>query len=158
MKVNSKGEHAVTTLLEMALRHPDEPVTVHEICKSRGISESYLEQILRLLKTQGLVEGLRGPGGGYRLTRRASDISVAEVLLAVEGKDIHESHAAEGNSEKDSTNPDDLWRDLSDMIFNFLDGMTLGDLVKLAVPVKKWPRTSEKTKRKNFILPRPISL
>lgn len=154
MKVGSKGRYAVTILLEMAVRGYEEPVPVRELADSTKMSMSYIEQILSCLKAKGLVRAMRGPGGGYRLGRVPTDISVAEVIVAAEGE-AQSSIAApvEGGSKVPL-----IWKDLSTQIYDFLDGMKLSDFTKGERVRVLSSLQDEKSKRLNFVLPRPLAV
>ena len=83
MRLTTKGRYAVTAILDLALHDADAPITLSEISERQGLSLSYLEQLFASLRKRGLVSSVRGPGGGYRLARPASQISVADVITAV---------------------------------------------------------------------------
>jgi Rrf2 family iron-sulfur cluster assembly transcriptional regulator len=124
MKLSTKGRHAVTAMMELALRDPQGRVTLAAVAANQGISVSYLEQLFARLRRHGLVAGSRGPGGGYRLARPMEAISVAEVILAVDDT----GGAALGSDQRCLTH--ELWQDLSGRIEAFLDGITLADLAE----------------------------
>jgi len=84
MKLSTKGRHAITAMMELALRHSSGPVTLADISVEQSISVSYLEQLFARLRNHGLVTGMRGPGGGYCLRRPATEITIAEILSAVD--------------------------------------------------------------------------
>ena len=86
MRLTTKGRYAVTAMLDLALHYQDGPITLADISQRQGISLSYLEQLFSKLRKQGLVDSTRGPGGGYRLSREANDIAVADVITAVDEK------------------------------------------------------------------------
>ncbi|MDX1698608.1 MAG: Rrf2 family transcriptional regulator, partial [Thiohalobacterales bacterium] len=89
MRLSTKGRYAVTAMLDLAIHHGEGAVTLAEISAAQGISLSYLEQLFARLRKNGLVEGIRGPGGGYRLSRAPDEISVADVIDAIgEGIDV----------------------------------------------------------------------
>lgn len=130
MRLSTKGRYAVTAMLDLALHNQKGPVTLAEISENQGISLSYLEQLFAALRGKQLVRGVRGPGGGYYLGREAQEISIADIICAVD--EWVEFTRCKGR--KDCRNGDrclthDLWNDLSDEIFNFLSGITLGELV-----------------------------
>jgi Rrf2 family iron-sulfur cluster assembly transcriptional regulator len=131
MRLSTKGRYAVTAMMDLAIYGSAGPVTLADISQCQDISLSYLEQLFAKLRKAKLVEGVRGPGGGYRLGRPASKISVAEIITAVDEKlDMTQCHG-EGNcmdGEKCLTH--ELWRDLSDRLYEFLDGITLSDFVE----------------------------
>ncbi len=83
MKLTTRGRYAVTAMLDLALHEGDGPVALGEIASRQDISLSYLEQLFSRLRRQGLVTSTRGPGGGYRLSRPAGEVSVAHVVDAV---------------------------------------------------------------------------
>ena len=88
MRLTTKGRYAVTAMLDIALHRQSGPVSVTDIAKRQGISPSYLEQLFGRLKRAGLLESLRGPGGGYWLGSAAESISISEIIAAVgEGVD-----------------------------------------------------------------------
>ncbi|CAA6805826.1 MAG: Iron-sulfur cluster regulator IscR [uncultured Thiotrichaceae bacterium] len=130
MKLSTKGRYAVTAMLDLAIHDIDGPVTLADISKCQGISLSYLEQLFSRLRKEGLVEGVRGPGGGYRLGKPASQISIASIILAVD-----ETIDATGCSGKEDCHDGQrclthkLWSDLSARLYEFLDGITLNDFV-----------------------------
>lgn len=126
MKLSTKGRYAVTAMLELALHENERPVTLAEISQCQGISLSYLEQLFAKLRRRGLVEGVRGPGGGYRLARPAADITVAEIITAVDEKmDATRCGGEENCHEGERCLTHELWTELSRQIYEFLDGITL---------------------------------
>jgi Rrf2 family iron-sulfur cluster assembly transcriptional regulator len=131
MRLTTKGRYAVTAMLDLALHATDRPITLADISQRQGISLSYLEQLFSRLRKQGLVASARGPGGGYRLSRDAHEINVAQVITAVDEK----VHVTKCEGRGDCQNGEaclthDLWCDLSDQIYDFLDGISLGNLVE----------------------------
>ena len=132
MKLSTKGRYAVTAMLDLAINaNENRRVTLADISELQGISLSYLEQLFARLRRASLVQGTRGPGGGYKLGREASEISVAEILTAVDEK--VDMTGCEGNATCNNGKPcltHELWNTLSRDIYEFLDGITLGDLVK----------------------------
>lgn len=131
MRLTTKGRYAVTAMLDLAIHFTDGPITLADISERQGISLSYLEQLFARLRKRGLVKSTRGPGGGYRLSRSADEIVVAEVIQAVDEK----IDATRCNRKGDCHNggaclTHNLWSDLSDQILDFLNGISLGSLVK----------------------------
>lgn len=130
MRLTTKGRYAVTAMLDLAINYKDGPITLSDISKRQGISLSYLEQLFSKLRKNGLVDSARGPGGGYRLSRDASDIAVADVITAVDEKiDVTR---CEGKGNCQDGRPcltHELWNDLSKQIYQFLSGISLGQLV-----------------------------
>lgn len=124
MRLSPKGRHAVTALLDLALHQEPGAVTLAEIAARQNISTSYLEQLFRDLRTAGVVNGTRGPGGGYRLARRAGDVTLGDVIRAVEGTPRNVPAHAQSNL------PQALWQEVSDTLYGVLDDMTLGQLIQ----------------------------
>ncbi|MGB0721170.1 MAG: Rrf2 family transcriptional regulator [Gammaproteobacteria bacterium] len=128
MKLSTKGRYAVTAMMDLAIHSGRGPVTLSDISQAQAISLSYLEQIFAKLRKAGLVEGVRGPGGGYRLSRPAEEISIASVVDAVgEGMDVTRCGAQGGCQDGRNCLTHDLWQELSRKIFEFLDGISLAD-------------------------------
>src|SRR5665648_863558 len=84
MRLTTKGRFAVTALLDLAMQHGDSPVTLSDISRRQKFSLSYLEQLFAKLRRSGLVDSVRGPGGGYYLAKALDKVSVAEIILAVD--------------------------------------------------------------------------
>jgi Rrf2 family iron-sulfur cluster assembly transcriptional regulator len=130
MRLTTKGRYAVTAMLDLALNRNRGPITLADISQRQGISLSYLEQLFSRLRKKGLVDSARGPGGGYRLSRSANSIVIADVIAAVDEtvdatrckglKNCHDARACLTHQ---------LWTDLSDQIREFLDGITLAQVL-----------------------------
>ena len=130
MKLTTKGRYAVTAMLDLALRYDKGAVTLADIAKRQGISLSYLEQLFAKLRRSGLVDSVRGPGGGYNLAMEPNKISVAEIIVAINENIDATRCGGEKNCHGDETClTHQLWEDLSNRIHEFLNGITLGDLV-----------------------------
>lgn len=128
MKLSTKGRYAVTAMMDLAIHDKIGPVTLADISQCQGISLSYLEQLFARLRKAGLVEGVRGPGGGYRLARPSDKISVAEIILAVdETMDVTRCAGQEDCQNGERCLTHELWEDLSQRLFEFLDGITLSE-------------------------------
>lgn len=131
MRLTTKGRYAVTAMLDLALNAKDRPVTLADISQRQGISLSYLEQLFSKLRKQGLVASARGPGGGYRLSRAAPEINVAQVITAVDEKvNVTRCEGRGDCQDGEACLTHELWCALSDKIYNFLDGISLGQLVE----------------------------
>jgi Rrf2 family iron-sulfur cluster assembly transcriptional regulator len=128
MKLTTKGRHAITAMMELALHQQTGPVTLADISTQQSISISYLEQLFAKLRQHGLVTGMRGPGGGYCLARPANEITIAQVLNAVDDlvrlRDIPVA---------DREIPGSLlmWRLLSNRVYDYLDGISLAETVEI---------------------------
>lgn len=126
MKLSTKGRYAVTAMMDLAIHDKIGPVTLAEISQCQGISLSYLEQLFAKLRKAGLVEGVRGPGGGYRLAKPSDQISIADIITAVdESMDVTRCRGREDCQEGERCLTHELWEDLSHRLYDFLNGITL---------------------------------
>ncbi|MFQ5995789.1 MAG: Fe-S cluster assembly transcription factor [Acidiferrobacterales bacterium] len=131
MKLTTKGRYAVTAMLDLALHYNQGVVTLADIAKRQGISLSYLEQLFARLRRNGLVDSIRGPGGGYSLAKDPDQISVAEIVVVInENIDTTRCGGEKNCAEDETCLTHYLWAQLSDQIYEFLNGITLGDLVQ----------------------------
>ncbi len=131
MKLSTKGRYAVTAMMDLAIHDNDGPVTLADISNCQGISLSYLEQLFSKLRQAGLVEGVRGPGGGYRMGKPAYQISVAQIILAVDESIDSTRCKGDLNCNKgERCLTHHLWNDLSERLFEFLDDITLSEFIK----------------------------
>ena len=142
MRMSTKAQSAVTATLSLALHYKDGPLNVADLSEEQGISVSYLEQLFAYLRRGGLVQGVRGPGGGYILTRPASDISLADIVAAVDGADESKRRAALGQEHNPTA---EMWDDLSKVFYDFLKGITLEDVVRRNKLQKGEPITAAAT-------------
>ena len=131
MKLTSKGRYAVTAILDIAINAGDDPVNLADISERQHISLSYLEQLFAKLRREGLVKSVRGPGGGYQLALPKEQISVRMVISAV-NENINVTRCLGQGNCKDGVQclTHTLWDQLSQRIADFLDGITLADLVE----------------------------
>lgn len=130
MRLTTKGRYAVTAMLDLALNSKNGPVSLSDISQRQGISLSYLEQLFSKLRKQALVSSVRGPGGGYRLSRDNDAIFVAEIVDAV--NESVDATGCKGKSDCQSGSTcltHHLWCDLSDQIHDFLNQISLAQLV-----------------------------
>jgi Rrf2 family iron-sulfur cluster assembly transcriptional regulator len=132
MKISTKSLKAIKAILDVAVLSTSRPVSLAEIGKRRGISISHLEVIFRQLRKNGLVRSTRGPGGGYRLNRHFSDISIADIVSAVDEKNHPANLSSEsGFGAKDvSLMSHQLWRGLDDHLKDYLGTVTLATLIE----------------------------
>lgn len=131
MRLSTKGRYAVTAMLDLALNKGNGPVTLADISVNQGISLSYLEQLFAALRGKQLVRGVRGPGGGYYLGKPAEEISIADIICAVdEWVEFTRCGGRENCRDGKRCLTHTLWDQLSDEIFGFLSGITLADLVE----------------------------
>jgi len=131
MRLTTKGRFAVTAMIDLALREHNGPVTLAGISQRQKISLSYLEQLFGKLRRHGLVNSVRGPGGGYHLARAADAMSVADIIVAVD-----EPIDATKCGGKESCQDDgqrcmthELWANLNAQVFAYLRSVTLSQLV-----------------------------
>ncbi len=130
MRLTTKGRFAVTAMLDLAMRQGNGPVTLAGISERQRISLSYLEQLFGKLRRRELVDSVRGPGGGYCLARAAHEISVAEIIRAVdEPIDATQCGGRENCQEEHRCMTHDLWTNLNATIYDYLTSVTLGSLV-----------------------------
>jgi Rrf2 family iron-sulfur cluster assembly transcriptional regulator len=131
MRLTSIGRYAVTALFDVALHSQQNPVPLADISERQGISLSYLEQLFSKLRKAGLVASVRGPGGGYRLGEEAYSIAIGTVIAAVDESVDATKCNGKGDCQGGSRClTHTLWRDLSSRISDFLNNITLGELMK----------------------------
>ncbi len=132
MLVSTKGRYALRVMIALAESGPEHFAPLKEIAAEEGISEKYLESILVLLTKVGILDGLRGKGGGYRLAVSPEELTVGRILKIVEGglapvSCLEENFRKCGNLENCRTRP--MWEKLNGMIDEFFENITLSDLV-----------------------------
>ncbi len=132
MKLTTKGRYAVTAMMDLALHQADhDRVSLKSIAEHQEISIAYLEQLFAGLKARGLVSGVRGPGGGYQLTKPADEISIYEIISAVdESVDVTRCHGREDCQDGEICLTHELWTELSSQISFFLDQLKLGEIIQ----------------------------
>ncbi|GGY44984.1 Fe-S cluster assembly transcriptional regulator IscR [Bacterioplanes sanyensis] len=131
MRLTTKGRYAVTAMLDLAIHAQNGPVSLNDISGRQGISLSYLEQLFAKLRRNGLVASVRGPGGGYRLSRGDTEINVAEIVDAVnESMDATRCNRKGDCQDGQQCLTHHLWLDLSDQIHAFLGNITLHSLIQ----------------------------
>lgn len=131
MRLTTKGRFAVTAMVDLALRHGKGPVTLAGISERQDISLSYLEQLFGKLRRHHLVDSVRGPGGGYTLAKPLDSVSVADIIRAVdEPIDATQCGGKENCRDEHRCMTHDLWVSLNARIYEYLDSVTLGDLVE----------------------------
>ncbi|MEZ5448087.1 MAG: Rrf2 family transcriptional regulator [Thiolinea sp.] len=131
MKLTTQSQRAIMAMMALGLHTGRKVLRLSTLAKEQGISLSYMEQLFYHLRHAGLVEGIRGPGGGYRLGRPASHISVAEIVQAIEVHDDDEADEIEGHSRKGAPSQDinQMLTALDGQVHDFLDGISLESLV-----------------------------
>jgi Rrf2 family iron-sulfur cluster assembly transcriptional regulator len=130
MRLTTRGRYAVTAMLDLALHNDSGPIALADIAQRQDISLTYLEQLFARLRRRQLVSSARGPGGGYRLSKPIDQISVADVIAAVdESVDATRCGGAKNCHGKERCLTHDLWEELSHEIESFLGRISLGTLV-----------------------------
>ena len=133
MKLTTKGRYGLRAIVDLAVNTDDEAVALSQIAERQGISMNYLEQLIAKLKKSGIVHGIRGAQGGYILARPAEEISVGDILRALEG-DLSPVDCYELNSNDTPCDNSDIcvtkyvWKRISDSINGAVDGIMLSDL------------------------------
>jgi len=131
MIVSTKGRYALRVMIDLAEHQAERYVPLKEVAERQEISEKYLENILKVLVQNGFLEGLRGKGGGYRLTRTPDQYTVAEILLLTEGSLAPVSclvPAAPACERMPNCRTYTMWKGLNDMIADYFGKITLADL------------------------------
>jgi Rrf2 family transcriptional regulator, iron-sulfur cluster assembly transcription factor len=131
MRLTTKGRFAVTAMIDLAMRQHQGPVTLAGISQRQKISLSYLEQLFGKLRRHELVESTRGPGGGYTLGKPLKDVSVADIIFAVD-EPIDATQCAGKENCQDDDGPcmtHELWANLNKKMLEYLDSVSLADLV-----------------------------
>lgn len=123
MRIPTKGRYAVSAMMDLAIHEGIGPLTIADIAEKQNISLSYLEQLFAELRKNGLVQGTRGPGGGYRLAKTPGEITIAQIIEAVDDK------ALEAGRENENYLPYMLWSNLSRRLFSFLESITLAECI-----------------------------
>ena len=130
MRLTAKGRYAVTAMLDLAVHRNDGPISLADISDRQGISLSYLEQLFAKLRRNGLVKSVRGPGGGYQLSRDDSQIFVAEIIDSVdENVDATRCQGKADCQNGETCLTHELWSDLSGQIHQFLSEIDLASII-----------------------------
>lgn len=135
MKISTRGRYGLKAMVDIAVNSEDNAcVCLKSIAERTGISESYLEQLIALLKKADIVKSIRGASGGYILSRKPEDISVGDILRVVEGPlelvECLSKTEACGNSDCDTCITKNVWAKLSESVSETADNISLADLIK----------------------------
>jgi Rrf2 family iron-sulfur cluster assembly transcriptional regulator len=122
MKLSTKGRYAIRAMINIALNKTNTPTTLLNLARHQNISLSYLEQLFSLLRKNNLVSGIRGPGGGYRLANNPKNITIAQILNAVNEK--------QGKLIDYQKKDELIWEDFSNKLYKHLDTITLNSLIE----------------------------
>ena len=133
MKLSTKGRYAVMAMVDIAAHTEGKPIALADVAERQEISLSYLEQLFGKLRRGGLVKSVRGPGGGYLLAHAAADTRIADIILSVD-EPIKATRCTPGaptgcTSNKSRCLTHDLWEELGNKIFLFLNSVSLADVV-----------------------------
>jgi Rrf2 family iron-sulfur cluster assembly transcriptional regulator len=133
LRLSTKGQYGVRAMFEIAKNYRNGPLTIKEIAKKQSVSVAYLEQLLNTLRRTKLIKSQKGPGGGYILGKRPEEITVGMILKALEGP-VAIAHcldpSAKGCKRIEGCVARLLWKSLGEKIENFLETITLNDLIK----------------------------
>jgi len=130
MRLTAKGRYAVTAMLDLAVHHNEGPISLADISDRQGISLSYLEQLFAKLRRNELVKSVRGPGGGYQLSRDAAFIFVAQIVDSVDEKvDVTRFGRRANCHHGEICLTHELWSDLSSQIHQFLSDIDLASII-----------------------------
>lgn len=131
LRLSTKGQYGVRAMFEIARGYPDKPVPIKRISEEQDVSVAYLEQILNKLRNSGLIKSIKGPGGGYILSKQPEKISIGAILSELEGPIAITSclDPKEGCVRVDGCVTYMLWKSLGEKIEGFLDTVTLRDLL-----------------------------
>ncbi len=132
MKISTKGRYAVTAMFDLAVNYEDgTPVSASEVSERQGISFDYLEQLFSKLRKSGLVKSVRGPRGGYVLTREPSKIRIGDIVRVAEGPIALVDCLISKNqcAKSGCCSTKNVWKLLTDKVTEVLDSMTLYDLL-----------------------------
>ncbi len=158
MRLTTKGRFAVTAMVDLALRCQEGPVALATISERQKISLSYLEQLFGKLRRRKLVDSVRGPGGGYCIPRPLEQISVAEIIRAVdETLDATQCGGRENCQEEHRCMTHDLWTTLNSKMYEYLNSVSLGDLVENQNPARLEGVAVIEMKRRTGPRPRAVA-
>lgn len=132
MRLTTKGRYAIRALLDIALHEKEGAISLADISVRQKISQSYLEQLFAKLRRKNLVKSVRGPGGGYLIHRDMSQVTIADILNAIDEGSLDATSCA---SEKNCQHGEpclthELWCDLTKVIFDYLNGVTLAQVLE----------------------------
>lgn len=139
LRLSTKGQYGVRAMFEIAKGYPATPTTIKEISERQEVSVAYLEQILNKLRRAGLIGSVKGPGGGYLLSKEPASMSIGAILRELEGPVAITSclDPTEGCSRVDRCVTHLLWRSLGEKIESFLSTITLKDLLEEEETLKR---------------------
>ena len=133
MKLSTKGRYAVMAMVDIAAHTEGKPIALADVAERQEISLSYLEQLFGKLRRGGLVKSVRGPGGGYLLAHTAAETRISDIILSVD-EPIKTTRCTPGSpagckSNKSRCLTHDLWQELGNKIYLFLNSVSLADVI-----------------------------
>jgi len=151
MRLSTKGRYGLRAVVDLAMYSQDEAISINSIAARQNLSESYLEQLIAKLKKAGLVNSIRGINGGYILAKKPKDISVGDILRALEG-DLAVVECPDSDSEcakYDSCVTKYVWKRINDSINTVVDSMTLEEIVENSHKLEKYIPSEDEGKAYN---------
>ncbi len=146
MRVSTKSRHAITAMMHLAAHSARGPMTLSDIAQVQGMSLSYLEQLFSRLRKHGLVNGVRGPGGGYCLAIHPAEINMAQIMDAVDDRSPAERERFFASYRRGARGEaHDMWHDFSQKLYGFLANMSLDDFVRAQAPSLSTPANVRRT-------------
>lgn len=159
MRITTRGQLAVSAMTDLALRQKMRPVALSTISARQGTSLSYLEQLFSALRRAGLVDSTRGPGGGYTLARSTEQISVAEIIVAVENLKADDlQNLGPGQAAQVKSMTGELWSTFNARVLEYLQSVSLSDLVAKQLEKGGVPHDVPSVAAKPRVIPRPRPL
>ena len=157
MKLSTKSRYAITAMMSIAVHEHKGPLTLADISESQGISLSYAEQIFAKLRSADLVEGVRGPGGGYRLGRPANAISITDIIDAVDDVQQNTVSAEDMAATQAPYRPYQMWSDFSSKVHEYLSTLTLDNFMEEAeMPRISQPKDTTASRIAHMFKPRSL--
>lgn len=128
MRMNTRSRLAIAAIIDVAEHGANKPVSLIGVSKRQDISLSYLEQLFRKLRLRGIVSAVRGPGGGYRLTRQITTLTVADIVAAVDDENLEGCECRTGSAGS-PCNSNGLWCRVNHQLHDFLSRVTIESIL-----------------------------
>jgi Rrf2 family cysteine metabolism transcriptional repressor len=140
LKLSTRGEYGLRAMFDLALRYGTGPISLKSISERQDISSNYLEQLISVLRKSGLVKSVRGSQGGYFLGRKPAEITVGDIIRALEGPIAPVDCVSEDETElchrAESCIARSVWKKVKDSINEVIDSITLEDMIQESENVK----------------------
>jgi len=140
VRISAKGEYAIKAMVDLALHEGQDLQPIQDVAARQGIPQRYLEQVLLQLKRSGFLYARRGSAGGYRLSRPAEQVTVGELLRAVEGPPARPDSSRRGGRDEDAAGLHELWQEIAEAVASVVDRTTLDDLRRRALDRRRATR------------------